>query len=266
MDRQLADYYLNPPQSYYRIADNAAAQYTREQQPFHCDLVSRITPGMTCLEVGCGTGHLCPHIESRGGVYTGVDYSPALLRENSRRFPRGRFLPIGADISERFDIVASLYTIEHVVDPPAYLERLWGHCKPGGLLAVVCPEFIECDGLPPSVYYGKTPRRLREKVLTFNWVDACDHAIEVKWTGPRWKARARATPPGAFWINVTPRVLHGADYSIDADAVHLARLKDLVWWLEKRGAEIVATSLSLPGIPPSVLRFNCYVAARKGVA
>jgi 2-polyprenyl-3-methyl-5-hydroxy-6-metoxy-1,4-benzoquinol methylase len=264
LDQALIDYYRNPPPSYYAIADRASARYVPSEQPFHCDLVCRVTQGMAVLEVGCGTAHLCAHVEARGAGYTGLDYSDALLEENRRRFPHARFLPLGAlPAGEAFDLVASLYTVEHVVNPQAYLEQLWGFCRPGGLIGVICPEFVTSDDFPPSLFYGRSPRRLREKIASLSLVDAAEHVIDLQLNAPRWKARARAEAPGAFWINLKPRILHGAEYSIDADAVHLPRLADLVWWFEQRGGEIMATSTSLPEIPASVLRYNCYVLAKK---
>lgn len=263
LQERLVVYYSSPPPFYYPTADRAATQYTSQLQPFHCDLAARVEPGMTILELGCGTAHLCPIIEGRGAAYTGLDHSSELLARNRRKFPRARFLPIGAKLREQFDVVASLYTIEHVVEPPAYLERIWKFCKPGGFIAVICPDFIDGESFPPSFYYGKTPRRLREKLRSFAFGDACKHLLDLFWSAPRWKTRARSTAPGAFWINLEPRILRDAEYSIDADAVHLPRLSDLVWWLEQRGAEILGTSRSMQGIDSSVLRHNCYVVARK---
>jgi hypothetical protein len=140
---------------------------------------------------------------------------------------------------------------------------MWALCKPGGLIAVICPDFVDGGGLPPSFYYGKTPRRFRQKLSDLALADACQHLFDLVWLAPRWKKRARATAPGAFWINLQARALHGADYSIDADSVHLPRLKDLVWQLEKRGASIVTDSRSMGDLDESVLRYNCYVLARR---
>ena len=263
LQQQLIDYYSNPPASYYVISDQAAEKYTPSLQPFHCDLVSRVTSEMSVLEIGCGSAHLCPQVEQVGASYTGFDYSHELLERNRTRFPRARFLQIGTDLQEQFDVVASLYTIEHIVDPPTYLEKMWNFCKPGGLLAIICPEFIDGNGCPSSFFYGKTPRRFREKVRSLAVIDAATHLIDLLWFAPSWKRYARASAPGAFWINMEPRIFHGAEYTIDADAVHLPRLRDIVWWLEKRGAFILETSLSMEDIPEAVLRYNCYVLARK---
>jgi SAM-dependent methyltransferase len=263
LDGELAAFYTKPLAGYYQRADEAAQHYNPKEQPFHCDLAGRVFPGASVLEFGCGTAHLCPRVEERGGRYTGIDFNQQLLEDNRRRFPQGRFFQIGTPIAETFDLVASLYTIEHVVDPPAYLERMWRYCRPGGLVAVICPDFIESPTLPPSFFYGRTPRRLREKLQTFSLLDAGSHWLDLKVRGPAWKQRAQESPPGAFWINLRPSILHGADYSIDADAVHLPRLKDLVWFFEQKGAAVLQTSAKMPGIAADILRFNCYVLAQK---
>lgn len=218
---------------------------------------------MSVLELGCGTAHFCPQVEAHGGSYTGIDHSAELLRKNRERFPNARFFTVGTEMLDTFDIVASLYTIEHVVDPSSYLTQMWDFCKPGGLIAIICPDFVDGEGFPPSFYYGTTPRRFREKITSLRFFDAYRHLIDLLHTTPKWKQTARRDAPGAFWINLRPRILHGANYSVDADAVHLPRLTDIVWWLEKRGGLIVETSRSLAGVPDSVLRHNCYALARK---
>ncbi|MFZ3376344.1 MAG: class I SAM-dependent methyltransferase [Chthoniobacterales bacterium] len=263
LQQRLLEYYSNPPESYYTIADQAALQYTPDLQPFHCDLASRVKAGMKVLELGCGTAHLCPFVEAHGAFYTGMDCSDKLLDRNHQKFPSARFLLIGTDPGEAFDIVASLYTIEHIVDPAAYLEQMWALCKPAGLLAVICPEFIDSDCYPPSFYYGKTTRRFREKARSLNLIDMFLHIVDLKWNAPRWKKRARRSEPGAFWINLCPSELSGMSHGVDTDAVYLSRLADLTWWLETRGAKILATSGTIAGAPREVLRFNCYVVAQK---
>ncbi|TAK97465.1 MAG: class I SAM-dependent methyltransferase [Verrucomicrobia bacterium] len=263
LERSLSRFYRQPPPSYYQIAEQSAHGYTPAERPFHCHLVSQIKPGMTVLEAGCGTAHLCPYIEARGGSYTGVDHSEALLAQNAKRFPGARFFPVGTKLNEQFNLVASLYTLEHIVHPPAYLENLWQACRPGGLIGIICPEFIESPAPAPSVFYGHTPRRLRRKFQRFQLGDALGHLLDVKLRAPRWQAAARAAAPGAFWINLRPRVLQGAEYEIDTDAVHMTRLKDLVWFLKEKGAEIVCTSADLPGVSAEILKYNCYVLARK---
>jgi ubiquinone/menaquinone biosynthesis C-methylase UbiE len=263
LQQALQHFYLAPPPEYYRLADSALDRYSYSATPFHCDLLERIQRGNTVLELGCGTAHLCPRVTERGSSYTGMDYGPDLLQQNRHRFPFATFLDIQSEPAEQFDVVASLYTIEHVVDPISYLERAWRLCKPGGLLAFICPEFIDTDTLPPSLFYGRTSLRLREKLRAWKLIDACSHLIDLCHRAPRWHSTAKSAEPGAFWINIKPRFLYGASYTIDADAIHLVGLRDLKWWLSRKGAEIVATSDSIGNAPLEVRRYNCYIVARK---
>jgi SAM-dependent methyltransferase len=264
LKKTMSGFYQNPPASYYQIADYSAQRYNPKEQPFHCDLVGRVFPGATVLEAGCGTAHLCSYVEEKGGFYTGLDYSEILLQKNRGRFPEARFFEIGTPLPETFDIVASLYTVEHVVDPPAYLESLWQFCRPGGLIAIICPEFIDGPGFAPSVFFGKTPRRFREKLSALDFSDAASHLIDLILRAPRWKTILQNSSPGAFWINLKPRILHGArEFTSDADAVHFPRLKDLIRFFEQKKAAILQTSTGMPGISGEILAHSCYILIRK---
>jgi len=101
LEIRLAEFYKNPPDSYYRIADQAADQYTLGQQPFHCHLASQSFEGARVLELGFGTAHLCPHVETRGGIYHGIDYSEELLERNRRTFPKAVFWKMGTQPHDR---------------------------------------------------------------------------------------------------------------------------------------------------------------------
>jgi SAM-dependent methyltransferase len=206
---------------------------------------------------------LCPHVERRGGLYHGIDYSHALLERNRKAFPSAVFWPMGSQPQEAFDIVVSLYTIEHVTNPPEYLQQMWDYCRPGGLIGIICPDFVDGAGIPRSIYFGTSPGRIRSKVAQGHLWDALLHVLELTIVAPLWKRRARAMPPGVFWINLEPSDLAGQDHGIDGDAVHLPRMLDISDWLEKRGAKIVATSQTLSGVAGHVLKHNCYVLAKK---
>jgi len=263
LGKNMRSFYLHPPANYYTLADQASDKYNPQEQPFHCHLAEQISRGDHVLEVGCGSAHFCPVIQQRGGIYHGTDLDPHLLENNRQKLTGGFFLKADEPIHESYDMVASLYTIEHVVDPPSYLKLLWSYARPGGKIGIICPDFIDGEGIPPSVYFGYTPQRLRQKIASCSVLDAGLHLYEWLMASKAWKTQARLSPPGAFWINLDPRDLATRSHTIDGDAVHLPRLEDLVFWLRKNGAKILHTSRTLPDIPPDIIKHNCYVLAQK---
>ena len=263
LERRLAAFYQNPPPSYYQIANQAASQYTRAPQPFHCHLAAQSFPGAQILELGCGTAHFCPHIEANGGIYHGVDYSLDLIEKNRQTHPKATFWQMGTQPRAMFDLVVSLYTIEHVPNPPRYLKQLWDYCRPGGIIGIICPDFVDGEGIPPSVYYGLSPVRIRSKLARGRILDALAHIIDLKIIGPNWKKRSRSMRPGSFWINLDPSDLAGQKHRIDGDAVHFPRMIDIEDWLKRQSATIIETSRTLHDILKDVLKHNCYVLAKK---
>jgi SAM-dependent methyltransferase len=263
LENAMAAFYQKPPPSYYQIADKSPSQYTPEQQPFHCDLISRVGSGDKVLEVGCGTAHLCPMIERQGAHYAGLDHSEDLLNDNRRRFPKARFFSVKTPPAETFDLVVSMYTIEHVVNPTVYLEQLWRFCRPGGLVAIICPEFIDSPGFAPSIFFGRKPGRFSEKARKLALLDAASHWLDLKWFGPRWKRKALAAELGAFWINLKPRVLYENAYAIDTDAVHLVQLRDLVWFFQSKSGDIIQSSKRMADVSAELKIYNCYLIAKK---
>jgi hypothetical protein len=104
---------------------------------------------------------------------------------------------------------------------------------------------------------------LRKKIQGLALADAVSHVLDLKRGAAAWKRVAQTAAPGAFWLNLRPRVLFGADYAIDTDAVHLVRRQDIVWFFQQAGAKIVRTSTEMPGVLSDILCFNAYVLARK---
>lgn len=89
------------------------------------------------LEVGCGTGWLCPQL-SRYGRVTGTDLSDDVLRRAQARWPGVGFiagdfatLPLG---EASFDVIVSLEVLSHVADQEAFIARIAKLLRPGGLL------------------------------------------------------------------------------------------------------------------------------------
>lgn len=105
-------------------------------------------PTMRVLEFGCGTGLVTLRIAPRVGSLTAVDTSSGMLDVLKAKLqeaglcnvePRTLDLtaPEAADtLGEPFELIYSSMTLHHIADTGAFLQRLAGMLKPGGMLAV----------------------------------------------------------------------------------------------------------------------------------
>ena len=113
----------------------------------------RLKPGGSVLEIGCGTGLLCRAMR-RGGYerYLGVDISrtaiaraEAELADAQTRFVVGDAATMVFE--ERFDIIVINEALNYFVGPGAFLRRLHGSLRPGGVLLISMAECNLRDGL-----------------------------------------------------------------------------------------------------------------------
>jgi SAM-dependent methyltransferase len=116
--------------------------YTRDAE----DFISRLNlkPGMTVLDVACGTGNLALPAARAGADVTGIDIAPNLVeqaRENAKReglnakFDEGdaEAMPYGL---ASFDAVVTMFGAMFAPRPEAVAAELKRVCKPGGFIAM----------------------------------------------------------------------------------------------------------------------------------
>lgn len=112
----------------------------------HRRLVELLVPGMSVLDVGCGTGAITRGIAEAvgpGGLVVGVDRDRAMLERAGAqgatfpnlRFEEGDATRLGYEAC--FDIVTAARTLQWVADLRTAVERMARAAKPGGLLVVL---------------------------------------------------------------------------------------------------------------------------------
>jgi SAM-dependent methyltransferase len=94
------------------------------------------------LENGCGVGMYVEHLSPFGGKVIGLEYDferAAEAGENSSLLinAAGEFIPLP---SSTFDLVLSHEVIEHVQDDRAAISEMIRVLKPGGRVALFCPN------------------------------------------------------------------------------------------------------------------------------
>jgi 2-polyprenyl-3-methyl-5-hydroxy-6-metoxy-1,4-benzoquinol methylase len=138
----------------------ANPEYTNETSPWYRLVLEHLVPvaEKQVLEVGCGRGGFAHLLASEGAKVCGVDFSASALqaataRPQSNRVAGGSIDWVQADAQHlpfddrAFDIVISCEMIEHLPDPVAALREMARVCRPGGLLYLTTPNYLNLIGL-----------------------------------------------------------------------------------------------------------------------
>ncbi|MDQ0286560.1 SAM-dependent methyltransferase [Desulfofundulus luciae] len=157
-------------------------------------------PGMSVLDVGCGTGNYSLELARRGLKVTGLDISPGMLAK-ARAKAQAEGLPVefvqGDAVQlpfpdDSFDGVISVSAMEFVPDLGAALQEAYRVLKPRGRLVV---GLIGRDS-SWGRFYAEKARRDPDSVFNRARLYTLD---ELRCAMPGDAVRARAvlfTPPG----------------------------------------------------------------------
>ncbi len=133
------------------------------------------------IDVGCGAGWLCPEL-ARFGRVTATDLSASVLSRARARMPNVNFVPgdfmeLQFD-GEGFDVVVSLEMLAHVADQPAFIAKLAGLLRPGGVLILATqnrPVLEKLNRVPPpapgSIRKWLDEAELRELLSPHFYID-----------------------------------------------------------------------------------------------
>lgn len=121
--------------------------------------------GKIVLDAGCGTGELAGLIAKKGAKrVVGVDYSKDAIVAAKTSWQNSNlefFQKDLNDIKEKFDVVVSLGTLEHLDEPLEALKKLKNLVKPKGSLIITCPNWTN-----PRGYILQTLRHLFDAKIT----------------------------------------------------------------------------------------------------
>jgi SAM-dependent methyltransferase len=122
---------------------------------------TRISPGMRCVDIGCGGGAVTVQIArlvAPGGVVVGIDADEvklALARQTAAVHGVGNVEFRVGDAREwdepgSYDLVYSRFLLQHVSEPLTLLRRMWAAVADGGVVIVEDADFDGwcCD--PPN--------------------------------------------------------------------------------------------------------------------
>lgn len=135
-------------------SDELAAQIKDWPTRYHCSPQRsnilrpfRITPGMTILEIGAGTGALTRYLAEKGAVVTALEGTRARARSVAERCRDMKSVEVvcgdfkNLETSQKFDVVLVVGVLEYAAssaggcsDPSHFLERVAACLKPCGIV------------------------------------------------------------------------------------------------------------------------------------
>ncbi len=101
----------------------------------------------TVLDVGCGEGLQSEEFLKEGKKVTAIDYGKSQrIKEVGKKFQNHDFEMIVADFNEypfdrQFDLVWVCHMLEHQLNVQAFLEKVVGLVREGGLIAITVPPY-----------------------------------------------------------------------------------------------------------------------------
>lgn len=136
-----------------RFYDTLAGEFDRLMNPYDLErrlavvfddlLAGQSLVRLRVLDVGCGTGHFSREALRRGAMVTSLDIGLELLR---RTRAVGVTRAVAGDAGAlpfadgTFDVVISSECIEHTASPERSVGEMLRVLKPGGMLALTCPN------------------------------------------------------------------------------------------------------------------------------
>ena len=136
------------------------------------------------LDVGCGTGFFAYNAAKKGANVLGIDFSEEAIEIAKSQYSHRNldFKMIDIDkITEKFDVIVSNGTLEHLDDPLKTLQLFKKHLNPKGCIIISSPNWTNPRGyiLLTLLYLFKAPITLAD-LHYFTPIDFQNFAKKLK--------------------------------------------------------------------------------------
>jgi 2-polyprenyl-3-methyl-5-hydroxy-6-metoxy-1,4-benzoquinol methylase len=175
------------------------------------------------LEVGAGAGSdfsAAPGIDRRSIEYTAQDITNISSSNLAKVADIVHVGPLKT-LEGEYDIIFSLFVLEHIPDPHGFLCEVDRLLAPQGVHILVCPRYDLPGYVCPSMRHMSRQKLLRVESLRF--------VLGV--------LSRLSNPAPRFWVNTEPAVFH-QKWSRDADAVHVVSQHAVALWHRLRGYNV----------------------------
>lgn len=167
-----------------QIGTDSAGQKVRDQHFQRYKTACRFVKNKRVLDIACGEGYGSHMLHLAGATSVkGVDVFEEAIQHARSKYQRAGLEYVHANAEtftcpERFDVVISFETIEHLIAPEKFLDRLWHLLTPQGdlLLSVPLGETRHFDPFHLHAFSQKDIFNLLEKAgfaIELHRIDEC---------------------------------------------------------------------------------------------
>ncbi len=247
IEKGLSEFYRKNP-DYYTDIQFTADNWINTDEAGYVQILDWAHKSESICEIGCGSANILKHHPGIAQKYTGLDFSEKLLKDNAVKYPNAQFKAVetanyfpASDNS--FDLVFSVFVLEHVTRPAIFLEECKRILKPGGTLIILCPDFLG-RGRMSSQRAGFSEGTASAKLKQHKYVDALvtlfDNRVRIPFVCKRYTKKINAAP--LFLINLSP-TMFADTFQPDVDAVYLTSKEEILQFLNSSFSTIANNEL-----------------------
>ncbi len=225
LQSQMQFYYSNN-YTYYEDISFGNTNWNDISSIIHQDVLKELSKVNSVIEVGCGSASSLTSPQMIGKDYTGVDFSDFLINSNRQRFSNANFIqltnPLSLPLKDNiFDMVFSMFVIEHCVFPHKFLLEKVRVIKKGGKFCLLCPNFLGIGKMTSQrkgFSAGTGTEKLKQGRFFDSLISSFDAKLRIPFVSRYYRNLASVSPQ--FFINLRPTCFVDT-FQPDIDAIYL---------------------------------------------
>lgn len=235
LEKRLVDFYSQDG-DYWEENEVTLQHWVNGNEKAYMKILDYCNAAKSICEFGCGKSNILKfhgHLHSK---YSGCDFSEAVINSNKKNYPGARFKIIEVPNqlpfeNQEFDLVFSVFVMEHCCRPDLVLQECKRLLSVGGRLVLLCPNFLG-RGRMASQRAGLSEGTSKSKLTKGRYLDAAltlyDNRIKIPLYC--WWQRLNANRSPRFLINISPVVFEDT-FIPDVDAVYLTYKNEIIRYL-----------------------------------
>ena len=239
--------FWNTDLRYFSFARLLNLDYKDSSHPFHLEIIRTINAHELVLDLGCGSAEIGREISNKGASYFGIDISTIGLKLAADYRKEGVSLT-KCNVENipfkdnSFDVVISVYSLEHFLYPEKILREAHRVLKQNGRIMILSEAYDNPLVYPPSLCFSAISHlSFRDKIKSKRFKELFYHFYNrFKYIMLQFFKQIRLNLSKSYYsfeMISKPRILNEA-YSQDFDVVYIVSIREIINFLKLLGMSI----------------------------